>query len=165
MANITTSSDFLSTVASRQKPITCSWAITSIEENSPWKLSVCSLPTKSNILKTSSFFVEITSVQVSIGSTAFMTNVRFSRPVVYNFFSSCGFPFLSSQASAGTTSNCGRLLPTALTVCRLQPSLTKKFSRCMEGSVQIYSRWSKYAESCGQQMFLIQVCPSLHRSH
>ena len=94
-----------------------------------------------------------------------MTNVRFSRSVVYNFFSSCGFPFLSSQASAGTTSNCGRPLPTALTACRLQLSLTKKFSRCMEGSVRIYSRWSKYAESCGQQMFPIQVCPSLHRSH
>lgn len=87
----------------------------------------------------------------------------FQDPLLCNFVSSCGFPFLSSQANAGTTSNCGRLLPTALTACRLQPSLTKKFSRCTEGSVRIYSQWSKYAESCGQQMFLIQVCPSLHR--
>ena len=79
-----------------------------------------------------------------------------------NFFSSCGFPFLSSQVNAGTTSSCGRLLPTVLTACQLQPSLTKRFSRCTEGSVRICSRWSKYAESCGRQMFLTQVCPFLH---
>jgi len=47
------------------------------------------------------------------------------------------------QANDVTTSNCGKHLQTALTVCQLQPSSTKKFSAVMEAWALTYRPWSK----------------------
>ena len=61
---------------------------------------------------------------------------------IYGFYDECEFSlaplevrsFLTciAQASGGTTSSCGRRLPIASTACQSPPSLTRRFSRCME---------------------------------
>jgi len=62
---------------------------------------------------------------------------------IYGFYDECEFsltrttraapsPYSRSQANEGTTSSCGRRLPIASTACQSPPSLTRRFSRCME---------------------------------
>ena len=75
-ANITTFFDSSSTAGFLQKPITCFSATTWTEESNRWKLSASSLHTRSNIPKTSSSCEAIMKAPVSIGYTAFTTNVR-----------------------------------------------------------------------------------------
>lgn len=58
-------------------PITYSWATMSTEENNPSNASACSLPTRSNTRRISSYSGEITSVQASIESMGSMMNVRY----------------------------------------------------------------------------------------
>ncbi len=73
--NTTTCCGCSNTEVSRPRVTTCFWEITSTEENSRWKLSVCCLPTRSNIQRISSCSEEITNVPASTESTAFTMNV------------------------------------------------------------------------------------------
>lgn len=75
MASTLTCYVSLNMVAFLQKQTICFWETMWIEESSPWKPFAFCLPTKSNIQKTSSYWEEIMSVQVSTGSMASMMNV------------------------------------------------------------------------------------------
>lgn len=85
--NIRIYCDYSSTVASRQMPIICFWAITLTEGNSPWRRSVFYWRTKLNIPKISSYFVEITNAPVSTGFTDFTTNVGVTFDILYTIIS------------------------------------------------------------------------------
>lgn len=71
--------------ASRQRATTCSWGTMWTGGSSPWRPSVSSWPTKSNIQRTSSCWGEITSVHPSIEYMVSMMSV--SIPLFYLFIS------------------------------------------------------------------------------
>ena len=125
MANTMTFFDSLSMVVSHPKQTIFSSAITLIEESNRWRRSACSSHTRSSIRKTSLSYVAIMSVLPSTVSTASTTN-----------------------AKGGTISNCGRLLRIALIACQLPPSLTRRSSPCMVGSVPTSIRWNRSVASC-----------------
>jgi len=68
--------DFLNMEDSRQKQIICSLETMWTEVNSHLKQFASFLPTKSSIQRTSSFFEEITNVQVLIEFMGSMTSAR-----------------------------------------------------------------------------------------
>jgi hypothetical protein len=70
-----TSSAFSNMEASHQKQTTSSLATTSTGVSNHSRPSASCSPTRSSTLKTSSYFVATTRVQISIGYTVFMTNV------------------------------------------------------------------------------------------
>src|SRR3954453_944780 len=72
--NTTSSSDCLSTVASRQKPTTCSSVTTSTVASSRWRQSACCWPTRSSPRRTFSSCEATTSARPSTASTAFTTS-------------------------------------------------------------------------------------------
>ena len=136
--NITTFCASSNMAGSRPKPTTFSSATTSTEESSHLKPSVFSLPTRSNIPKTSSSCAATTNVPVSTGYMAFMTNVR--PPFVLH--PTDGLSIVSTlrdltihlhcviQANADTTLNYGKRSPTASTACPLLLLSTRRSSRC-----------------------------------
>lgn len=64
--------------ASLPRPITCFSATMSTEANNPWRQSAYSLPTKSNIQKTSLSSAVIMNAPALTASMGFTTNVRLS---------------------------------------------------------------------------------------
>ena len=78
--------------------------------SSHWRLYAFSLLIRSNILKISSFYVEITS---ALGSTAYMV--------------------FMTNAAAVSVSSFGRLSATPLTASLVVLSLTTRLFACMEG--------------------------------
>ena len=108
MASITIFSACLNTEDSHPKQTTSSLGTTSTEASNPLKPFACSSRTRSSTQKTSSSSVGIMSVHQSIAYMASMMNAR-----------------------GGITSSCGKRSRIASIACRLQQSLTRKFSQCM----------------------------------
>jgi len=96
-----------STVAFPRKPTTSSSETTLIEASSLLRPSASCSHTRSNTRRTSSSYVATTSVHPSIVYTA-----------------------STMSANEDTTSNCGRLSPTASTACQLPQSSMRRSSRC-----------------------------------
>lgn len=107
MASITIFFVSLSTEDSHPKQITSSLGTTLTEANNHLKPFACFLRTRSSIQRTSSSCEGTTSVH---RSTAYMDSTM--------------------NARGGIISSCGRRSPIASIACRLQQSLTRKFSRC-----------------------------------
>ena len=89
---------------------------------------------RSNIRRTSFFFVATTNVPRSIVSMDFMMN-----------------------ANDDTILNYGKRSQIVLTVCLLQQSSMRRSSVAMAVSVLIYSRWSRFDASWDRRMFQIKV--------
>mmetsp|Transcript_6851 Transcript_6851/g.18537 ORF Transcript_6851/g.18537 Transcript_6851/m.18537 type:complete len:218 (+) Transcript_6851:184-837(+) len=100
-----------STVASRPRPTTSSWATMWIAASRALRPSACCSPTRSSTLRTSSSSGGTTSARPSTAFTASTTS-----------------------ASGATTSNCGRLSPTASTAFLCPPSWMRRSSACTEAS-------------------------------
>ena len=110
-----------------------------IEGNSHLKLSVSSLPTKSNILEISSSWEATTNAHQSIEFMASMMNVT----------------HFHIQAKEGTTSNFGRSSPIASIACPLQPWSMIEFYACMAGYHLISNPLNKLKKFKNQLMFPI----------
>lgn len=109
-ASTTISYAYSNTEDSHPRRTISSLATMLIGESNPLRPFVCSWHTRSNIPRISSFCVATTNALRSIAYTGSMMNAR-----------------------EGTISSYGRPSPTASIACQSQQSLTRRFSRCMEG--------------------------------
>lgn len=124
--------------ASLQRATTCFWVTMWTGGSSPWRLSVSSWPTKSNIQRTSSCWGEITSVHPSIEYMASMMSVStllssyFSFKIMwcYRYWINSLHPLF--QVKEGTTSNSGKHSQIVLTASPLLPLLMRRSSAAME---------------------------------
>lgn len=152
-ASTTTCWGCLNMEASRQRATTCSWGTMWTGGSSPWRPSVSSWPTKSNIQRTSSCWGEITSAHpsieymvsmMSVSASLFYLLISYFRDhagqllahvsVVVLTFCRCWriYLFFLFQVKEGTTSNSGRRSQIVSTASPLPPLLMRRSFAAME---------------------------------